>query len=70
MGMNDVPDAKEVKKASEEDIESLAMELFRSKKLKYLNFSEIRARKNDSTVLKKEFVVFLKALSKAVFLSA
>ena len=45
--------AKDVKKASEEDIEALAFELFKSKKLKYLNFSEIRFRKNEQSVIKK-----------------
>jgi len=51
--MNEFSDAKEIRKASEEDIESLALELFKSKKLKFLNLNEVRFRKNEQWVLRK-----------------
>lgn len=63
-------DSAEVKAAAEEDIEQLAYELFLSKRLKYLNFQNVKGDKKQRAVLRANFVVFVKAVSKAVFLSA
>lgn len=50
-------------------MEELAFELFSSKKLKYLNLQEVKGVRSKEDA-KKEFVKFVKSISKAVFLSA
>ena len=66
---NEYKEAKEIKARSEE-IEDLVRQLFASKKLKYLNFQEIKGEKVSGMMLIDNFEVFVKAVSKAVFLSA
>jgi hypothetical protein len=63
-------DSAEVKAAAEEDIEQLAYELFLSKRLKYLNFQNVKGEKKQKAALRANFLVFVKAVSRAVFLSA
>lgn len=63
-------DNAEIIAKSQENIEDLARELFNSKKLKYLNFQDVRGEKKAGHVLREQFELFLKAVSKAVFLSA
>jgi hypothetical protein len=59
-----------VREASEKEIEELARELFISKRLKYLNFQEIRGEKSSKSILQNNFLTFIKMISKSVFLSA
>jgi hypothetical protein len=51
-------------------MEALALELFLSKKLKHINLQELRNSKLNRSQSISEFTLFLKAISKAVFLSA
>lgn len=48
----------------------MARELFNSKKLKYLNFQEIRGEKTSTVELRENFTKFVGVVAKAVFLSA
>lgn len=66
----DEKDHGEIVAHSQENLQSLAQELFSSKKLKYLNFQELRGEKKGEDVLRGQFELFMKAVSKAVFLSA
>lgn len=63
-------DSKEIANASQEEVEELARELFNSKKLKYLNFQEIRGEKASNMVLREKFERFVGVVCRGVFLSA
>jgi hypothetical protein len=45
-------DIKEISAAACEDIEELAKELFNSRKIRYLNFQDIKGAKMNNRVLK------------------
>jgi hypothetical protein len=51
-------------------IEELGRELFFSKKLKLINFQDVKGVNKDRRVMKEHFITFLKVISKSVFLSA
>lgn len=69
MSFSDDSNATEISEASCEGMEELARELFNSKKLKYLNLQEMKQCANKQAAL-NQFTIFIKSISKAVFLSA
>jgi hypothetical protein len=64
------PNLGEIRAAAAEGMEELGHELFYSKKLRYFNLQSVAESKAEKQVLKGHFIVLLKVLSKAVFLSA
>ena len=48
----------------------MAQELFDSKKLKYLNFKDVKGQHQEEEVIREKFEEFVKKVSKAVYLSA
>lgn len=63
-------DVKDIAASACEDIEELAKEIFNSRKIRYLNFQDIKGAKMNNRVLKEEFEKFVSLVSKGVFLSA
>ena len=61
---------EEIVEKSEEGIEELAQELFDSKKLKLLNFKDVKGQHQEEEVIREKFEEFVKKVSKAVYLSA
>lgn len=60
----------EIVAKSEEGIQALAKELFFSRKLKYLNFQEIRGETLGGKEIQEQFELFVKSVARGVFLSA
>lgn len=70
LSLSDESNTSEIVEASGEGIEELARELFLSKKLKHVNLQELRSNNLNRSESISEFTGFMKAISKAVFLSA
>lgn len=63
-------DSAQISEEAQDNVEHLARELFNSKRLKYLNLQEVWGAKKGGKELREQFEQFVKAVSKAVFLSA
>jgi hypothetical protein len=63
-------DSAQISEEAQDNVEHLARELFNSKRLKYLNLQEVWGAKKGGKEIREQFEQFVKAVSKAVFLSA